>query len=288
MDPTDSPHASNTTGDPSSSQNPPNLLDSAIMVDAPHEMSSTTPQPTSSKSSSPATTPQEQPEQPEPRHCWICLQDEGIDSPATSEWRSPCPCNLQAHEECLLEWISDIQSPSNTGRRGLSQKILCPQCKAEIKVERPIELIVAVVDLVTAIGRQLLLPSGACMLGGILYSGSMVYGFNAIELVFGADDARRLLFSGLPRPSSIVHEVYPESLVKIIKYCGKLGRLANPFVPVGGDSWLFFMSPFIAPALLLSRTSIADRLFSFLPILVNLPPSPPSPFLSCKACPAES
>ena len=50
-------------------------------------------------------------DQVEPRRCWICLQDESEDITHTSEWRSPCKCKLQAHEECLLEWIADLETP---------------------------------------------------------------------------------------------------------------------------------------------------------------------------------
>ena len=67
----------------------------------------------------------------EPRHCWICLTDEGSDS-TTNDWRSPCSCNLTAHEECLLQWISETESTSR--KEGLPrQKIQCPQCKSEIR-----------------------------------------------------------------------------------------------------------------------------------------------------------
>ena len=81
----------------------------------------------------------------EPRHCWICLQDEDEEGSDNSAWRSPCPCNLQAHEECMLEWIADLEAPNSRRGRPLS-KILCPQCKAEIEVERPRDIIVSTVD----------------------------------------------------------------------------------------------------------------------------------------------
>ena len=69
------------------------------------------------------------------RKCWICFSDESEDTPMSSEWRSPCPCALTAHEACLLDWIADVEAPNRA--RGRPSKIECPQCKSEIIVARP-------------------------------------------------------------------------------------------------------------------------------------------------------
>lgn len=230
-------------------------------MDVPQETQPKSPQENETETDAPGPF---ESEKAEPRHCWICLQDEGDDSPEASQWRSPCPCNLQAHEECLLEWITDIQAQPSGGT-SLSKKVLCPQCKAEIKVERPIELVVALTDLVSAVGQQLLFPTGAGMLLGCLYSGSMVYGFNAIELVFGSEEGRQMLFAARETPS-LIRRILPDS---VIDWFFTIMRLTDPFVPTAGGTWVFGVAPLIAPALLLSRTHIADRTFSLLPIMVS-------------------
>ena len=81
--------------------------------------------------STPAT-PQAQPS-PEPRKCWICFSDETEDTANSSEWISPCPCALQAHQTCLLDWIADLESP----KRKIAKKIECPQCSSDIKILQP-------------------------------------------------------------------------------------------------------------------------------------------------------
>ncbi len=272
-----------------------NLFESALLVD-PTQSSTTTPvvEATDTTTTSPpttrtarayshstpaeaaqqeslATSPQNntEPEGPEPRHCWICLTDEGIDS-TDNNWRSPCPCNLHAHEECLLEWISDLESAAR--KDGTNSKILCPQCKSEIKVERPSEIFVLLEELFSAIGRQIMLPAGVLMIGGVLYSGSMVYGFNVLEQVFGAD-AGRELFRGVPPPSAgtgRLLEAMPKVALKIHEAMKKAVRAFAPFFPQFNDSYLFWVSPLIAPALLLSRTSLFDTAFSALPLPVSL------------------
>jgi hypothetical protein len=220
--------------------------------------------PQADKSQNSSATEEGRPSQAEPRHCWICLQDEGVDSPETSEWRSPCPCNLQAHEECLLEWITDLESPASGGHA--NSKIYCPQCKAEIKIERPIELIVAITDLITSVGRQFLFPAGASVLIGCLYSGSLVYGLNTLQLVFGTEEAQRLLYEG--RRMRIYKNIVPDAWVS---WSIKTLQITNPFLPSASNGgWLFGSLPLIAPALILSRTRIADRTFSILPIIVGL------------------
>ncbi|OBT46003.1 hypothetical protein VE00_03728 [Pseudogymnoascus sp. WSF 3629] len=268
----------------SPSQDPSNLTDSGVIVDVPQGSRPESSQENETKADAPGPF---ESERAEPRHCWICLQDEGDDSPEHSQWRSPCPCNLQAHEECLLEWITDIQAQPSGGT-GLSKKVLCPQCKSEIKVERPIELIVAVTDLVSAIGQQLLFPTGAGMLLGCLYSGSMVYGFNAIELVFGGEDGRRMLFAARETPS-LIRQILPGA---VIDWFFTVLRMTDPFVPTSGGTWVFGVAPLIAPALLLSRTHIADRTFSMVPLMYllfpqnhHIPHWPPSPGLALATLP---
>lgn len=196
----------------------------------------------------------------EPRHCWICLTDEGVDS-STNDWRSPCPCNLTAHEDCLLQWISEMESSARKEGAVGRQKIECPQCKNEIKVERPTEFLVLLEELLSAIARQVMLPAGFMMLGGIVYSGSMVYGFNVLELIFGPDGGR-CLFAGISAPmngSRALIERAPRLLKRVFDAVDSTMDLMFPFWPRSRNDWLFWLSPLIGPTLLLSRTGYADK-----------------------------
>jgi hypothetical protein len=80
--------------------------------------------------------------------------DEGEEGGSTSPWKSPCPCSLRAHEECLLEWIADKEATNaKDGLAGIV-KIECPQCKATLKIQRPKEMIVLLTDLISTLARM--------------------------------------------------------------------------------------------------------------------------------------
>lgn len=204
--------------------------------------------------------------EPEPRHCWICLQDEGDEGSDNWTWRSPCPCNMQAHEDCMLEWIADLEAPYT--RKGRPPgKILCPQCKAEIQVERPRDVVVSAMDLLNSIGRVLILPAGLAAFLGCLFSGSFVYGANSVFLVCGSDYGWKL-FSTSREYTSTLQMLLGDRLHRAMM---KTLKITDPFMPISGPTNLttFFLLPMIAPALILSRTSLADHAFAVLPISVS-------------------
>lgn len=93
----------------------------------------------------------------EPRKCWICFADETEDTPTSSEWRSPCPCALTAHESCLLDWVADLENPNNRKSSG-PPKIECPQCKAKITIARPRSFVVEGVRAVQRATARFVLP----------------------------------------------------------------------------------------------------------------------------------
>lgn len=202
----------------------------------------------------------------EPRHCWICLQDEDEEGSDNSTWRSPCPCNLRAHEECMLEWIADLEAP-NTRKGRPPGKILCPQCKAEIRVERPRDIIVTTMDLLNSAGRVLILPTGLSAMFGCLYSGSFVYGMNATYLVFGRDCGWEFFSKGR-KYASVLQILLGDRLYRAMI---KGLKITDPFMPISGPAnmGVFLGLPLIAPALILSRTSMADNAFAVLPITVS-------------------
>ena len=170
---------------------------------------------------------------PEPRKCWICFSDETEDSPSSSEWRSPCPCALTAHESCLLDWVADLEAPKDKGA-GQQKRIQCPQCKADIKISRPRSLVVDYYRAVEAAAGRLLWPTVIVSALSGLGAACVVHGASTVLILFGSKDANR--FMGL----------------------GKNGKLTGNHVLTLG----------CVPALLvLSRTKVADSVLPLLPIL---------------------
>lgn len=138
------------------------------------------------------------------KKCWICVGDSTEDDPTNPPtWRSPCKCSLTAHEDCLLDWVADLENPSNRRNRTSSDKILCPQCQSEIKIARPTSYIVnAVKSVDRAFGRMVLPGLGASILGTV-FAGCWVHGFQSVYLVFGRDDAERLFLYANRRPGAL-------------------------------------------------------------------------------------
>ncbi|GIC86948.1 RING finger domain protein [Aspergillus udagawae] len=147
---------------------------------------------TTSKSPVPSSTAAETLNE-EPRKCWICYTDETEDSPLNSEWRSPCPCALTAHEACLLDWLADLENPRSRKRNGHGAKMVCPQCKAEIVVSRPRSYIVDVVRMFERLAGRLVLPGMVFTLAGTVWAGCCAHGVYSMYFVFGTEEARQIL-----------------------------------------------------------------------------------------------
>ncbi|KAG0649788.1 Membrane-associated RING finger 5, partial [Hyphodiscus hymeniophilus] len=217
----------------------------------------------------------------EARTCWICQQDATDDTPETSEWRRPCPCSLTAHDECLMEWITSNEAPK-PGEMATPQKIVCPVCQAPIQIERPRDLLVMLADMIQKVAKGLVVPTALSALIGCFYSGFLMYGLNAMDLIFGPVEARRLLM-----PSSIdVRAMNMAQKSLFWKGLFRFFKLSDPFMPLIPGVKLCLGLPLIAPSLVLARTRIADHVFAILPIsyfifnptrrldLTNWPPSP--------------
>lgn len=138
------------------------------------------------------------------KKCWICVgdstEDDSINPPA---WRSPCKCSLVAHEDCLLDWVADLENPSNRRSRPTPNQILCPQCKSEIKIARPKSYIVdAVKSADRSFGRFVIPGLGASILG-TLFAGCWVHGFQSVYVIFGRADAERIFRYAEKRPGAL-------------------------------------------------------------------------------------
>ncbi|KAF7188735.1 E3 ubiquitin-protein ligase MARCHF5 [Pseudocercospora fuligena] len=200
---------------------------------------------------------------PSIKKCWICFSDETEDTPETSPWRDPCPCALVAHEECLLDWIADMEAPNTRDRRAgiTAPKIECPQCKSEITLARPHDIIVEAVRGLERIGSKFIIPASGSALFAALHSISMSVGIHSVYAVFGADDGFRIL-----RPL-FVNTIRPP----VETYVGRPGEASEQILRVFLDHavhWRLYLGlPLITPLLVLSRTSIADSILPVLPIV---------------------
>jgi hypothetical protein len=195
------------------------------------------------------TTAQE--EDDEPRKCWICFNDETEDDETSSEWRSPCNCSLVAHERCLLDWIADMEAPNPQRRAGTrASKVLCPQCKAEIKIARPRSYVVDVVRTGERMTSTLLIPGLALVTGTALVSTLTLAGRHTIYQVFGTPDALQILAPLYETPDMRITSPVLRMLVHLQQH------------------WrLDFGLPLIPTVLIASRTTFADSFLPFLPLI---------------------
>ncbi|KAL2046300.1 hypothetical protein N7G274_001747 [Stereocaulon virgatum] len=183
------------------------------------------------RQASPRRKPQRVPTSQEPRKCWICFSDETEDNPTSSEWRSPCPCALTAHEACLLDWVAAEENTNS--RPSARKKIQCPQCKEPIMIARPRSLVVEGVQAVERATGRLLVPFAVVTVLGTVITGCWMHGFSTVYLIFGPEDAENLL--GI------------DSHLTMNSNWG----LGLPFIPI---------------TLFAARTTVADNLLPILPI----------------------
>jgi len=232
-----------------------------LLVDTPSSPSSShqSPKPFPPSSTGHATAGSSTaPPAPEPRKCWICFSDETEDTPADSEWVSPCPCALTAHQACLLDWVADLKAPN----RKDAKKVQCPQCKADIKVAQPRSRAVEVMHGFERVrGRMIILVGGVSAVTALV-GACYAHGLASITFMMGTADAARLL--GIHRAGGRENHI---------------AIAAIPFIPV---------------ALGLSMTSLADGIWPVLPMLFlinrqrpikNGPLWPPSMMMTLCAMP---
>ncbi|KAK5169670.1 uncharacterized protein LTR77_005648 [Saxophila tyrrhenica] len=208
--------------------------------------------------------PQASEGEPEEKQCWICFSDSSEDTPETSPWRNPCPCALVAHEACLLDWIADMEAPNNRRHNDSlsAPKIECPQCKTEIKLARPRNLVVDAVRGVERLGGQMVTPAALSILLGTVYHSSMAWGVQSIYAVFGAADGYRIL-----RPLVLNNVRAPIEITRFMTRRQILERVGEALL-VHFQHWRLYVGvPLITPILVLSRTSLADTVLPVLPIV---------------------
>ena len=119
-----------------------------------------------------------------PRRCFICLTDEDPSDPPGS-WVDPCPCTLEAHQDCMMSWVTDCE------RR--NKPLKCPVCKSTIEMEGPWDLVVALNDIVYnrfTKSSPLVLFTGISM--GVQFSLQM-YGAMALYTFAGKETLMRFM-----------------------------------------------------------------------------------------------
>jgi RING-variant domain len=132
------------------------------------------------------------------KKCWICICDSTEDDQThPPAWRSPCTCSLQAHEACLLDWVADLENPKNRKGQTPPAKILCPQCKGEIKIARPKSYVVEGVRAVDRAFGRLVLPGIGFSLFGTIWAGAWIHGFQSVYVVFGPQHAQYIFYQAL-------------------------------------------------------------------------------------------
>lgn len=206
--------------------------------------------------------------------CWICQQDSTEDTPGT-EWRTPCPCSLTAHDSCLLEWIIAEEAP-RPGELAATRRIVCPQCHAEIKIERPRDYLVLATESVQRAARSLVIPAALSSLFACFYSGFLMYGINTLQMIFGHDEAYRIIAHAGASRLQVLHRIQPDPNSQALHIASRLLRRVSmsfdPFLPSTDlmAHWKLFVGlPLIAPSLVLSRTTLAEPFFTIVPVTVR-------------------
>lgn len=113
-----------------------------------------------------------------PRRCFVCLVDQDPSDPPDS-WVDPCPCTLEAHQDCMLSWVVDCERNQ--------RPLICPVCKSNIEIEGAWNPVVAFADAVqTRFTRvsPFVLFTGVSL--GIQFS-SQMYGAVALWMFAGRD-----------------------------------------------------------------------------------------------------
>lgn len=222
--------------------------------------------------------PSQQPAEGEVKRCWVCMGDETDESPEEHRiWRSPCPCSLRAHEDCLLEWVADKETP-HPGKLAHNYKIQCPQCQAEIKVERPQEMLVSWIQDIHMIARLAVIPAAIGAAAGSIYTGFLVYGENTMGVVFGIKEADAILQPLLKGPS-FLHALFPWHVPGVdFSRSAAIQAALFSFIPRfrgAGGAWYFLGLPAIGPGLVLLRTKYAEMwaVRMLVPVVRSLPAS---------------
>ncbi|KAK4151779.1 hypothetical protein C8A00DRAFT_35540 [Chaetomidium leptoderma] len=167
--------------------------------------------------------------------CFICLQND-TDTPDAT-WVNACPCSLEAHEECMLSWIADMETSPGRSKGGFK----CPVCKAPITVEEPYDRLLAIQGRLYR-RYSSVSPYILTLLGfGGTFAGLAWYGFGAAAIFVGRNSVLRWLeVWRFPSPSGIIKLCFLAAVgpgLVILRWLPSLGTvLLLPISAVYGAS----------------------------------------------------
>lgn len=94
-------------------------------------------------------------------------------------WVDPCPCTLEAHQDCMQSWVTDCERSNKPLR--------CPVCKSDIHLISPFDPILSLNEALTKRFNRaspLILLTGTSMGLGLALE---AYGVGAMWAVAGRD-----------------------------------------------------------------------------------------------------
>ncbi|KAL1893550.1 hypothetical protein Sste5346_006380 [Sporothrix stenoceras] len=229
------------------------------------------------------------------KSCFICLQT-AAETPE-SVWVTPCPCSLDAHEDCMLQWIAEMEVNTNSNAGTHRRKIRCPVCNARIRTIEPRDKLVDLGDRFLAVYRNSTPALLGSMVSAMGVAGSSFYGFQSLSVFAGSADATEWLFRGMPDMTA------GNNLDSLVDMAAGVTTAGDGWL--GGHAWWAFrvfnkmvLLNLLGPSLLLHRVlpSLANLLA--LPVSLiygatlvsrnHLPTWPPSPSWAMVAMPTVS
>lgn len=167
-----------------------------------------------------------------PSRCFICLGDAGEEGDI-SDWVHPCPCSLEAHHACLLQWVDECE------REGKALK--CPVCQAPIRVEGARDLAVELSDGIRGFVNGFSPVVVGSMMGGAVVAGQALYGFHAVRVFAGEEAVLSVLGGGKLReslPGLLGVPLIAPGLVFWQLFPGFTSTISTPFSILVSSPWI--------------------------------------------------
>ncbi|ROW05353.1 hypothetical protein VSDG_00665 [Cytospora chrysosperma] len=158
---------------------------------------------TATTNAAPTPPPKLQRSQTDPnlRSCFICLQTPAETPKAV--WVNACPCSLEAHEDCMLRWISEHERES-------TKTLRCPACKGKIQTTEPKDRFVGIRDHLHKMYSHM---TPAILLGIVtgcsIVAGSSYYGMLSMCVFAGPGPAMGWLGLGRALADRRMHPAMP-------------------------------------------------------------------------------
>ncbi|KAI0160964.1 hypothetical protein GGR52DRAFT_562347 [Hypoxylon sp. FL1284] len=184
---------------------------------------------------------------PDTRRCFVCLTDVP-EAALPPDWCTPCTCTLEGHQQCLLEWVADLEMQG--------KEIKCSICKSPITVTERLDSAVQFSNYL----NDRFSEWSPKILSGFIASGALVsssiYGAKAIDWFAGPDALTNFLLSS--------------NDVAVLVAARREGREfdTNHELPVNLPHMAVL--PFIAPALVLNRLRLGEVILIPVSILYTI------------------